>query len=47
MGHQLIANVEAMKNAKREAAQAEKGRLAEATHLKEKIVEVASLQEVL
>ncbi|XP_073099535.1 uncharacterized protein [Elaeis guineensis] len=36
-----------MNNAKKEAAQAEEGRLAEAAHLKEKIVEVASLQEVL
>ena len=47
IGHQLIANIEAMNNAKKDAAQVEEGRLAEAAHLEEKIVEVASLQEVL
>ena len=47
IGHQLIANVKAMKNAKKEAAQAEEGRLAEVAHLKKKIVEVTSLQEAL
>ena len=36
-----------MNNARKETAQAEKGRLAEAARLKEKIVEVASLQEAL
>ena len=36
-----------MNNAKKEAAQAEEGRQAEVAHLKEKIVEVTSLQEVL
>ena len=36
-----------MNNFKREAAQAEEGRLTEAVRLKEKIVEVASLQEAL
>ncbi|XP_073104977.1 uncharacterized protein [Elaeis guineensis] len=47
IGHQLIANVEAMKTAKREAARAEEGRLAEAVRLKEKIAEVTSFQEAL
>ena len=46
-GHQLIANIEAMKNTKKKAAQAEKGRQAEAAHLKEKVAEVTSLQEAL
>ena len=46
IGYQFITNIEAMKNAK-EAAQAEEGRLVEAARLKEKIVEVASLQEAL
>ena len=36
-----------MNDARKEAAQAEEGRLAEAAHLKEKIVEVASLQKAL
>ncbi|XP_073103685.1 uncharacterized protein [Elaeis guineensis] len=45
IGHQLIANIEAMNNAKKEAVQAEEGRLAEAVRLKEKIAEVASLQQ--
>ena len=43
IGYQLVANVEAMKNTKKEAAQAEEGRLAEAARLEEKIVEVTSL----
>ena len=47
IGHQLITNIEAMNNAKREVAQAEEGHLAEAARLNEKIVEVASLQEAL
>ncbi|XP_073114816.1 RNA polymerase II C-terminal domain phosphatase-like 2 isoform X2 [Elaeis guineensis] len=47
IGHQLIANIEVMNNAKKEAVQAEEGCLAEAARLKEKIAEVASLQEVL
>ena len=47
IGHQLIANIEVMNNAKKEVAQVEEGRLAEAAHLKEKIVEVTSLQEAL
>ena len=47
IGHQLVANVEAVKIAKREAAWAEEGSLAEAAHLKEKIAEVLSLQEAL
>ena len=47
IGHQLVANVEAVKIAKREADWAEEGRLAEAAHLEEKIVEVTSLQEAL
>ena len=36
-----------MNNARKEAVQAEEGHLAEAARLKEKIVEVTSLQEVL
>ena len=36
-----------MNNAKKEAAQAEEGRQAEAVRLKEKVTEVASLQEAL
>ena len=36
-----------MKNAKKEAAQAEEGRQAEAVRLKEKVAEVTSLQEAL
>ncbi|XP_073117674.1 uncharacterized protein [Elaeis guineensis] len=47
MGHQLIVNIEAMNDARKEAAQAEEGRLAEAARLEEKIAEVASLQEAL
>ena len=47
IGHQLVANIEAVKIAKREAARAEEGRLAGAAHLKEKIAEILSLQEVL
>ncbi|XP_073102544.1 uncharacterized protein [Elaeis guineensis] len=47
IGHQLIANIEAMKNTKKEAAQAEEGRQAEAARLKEKVAEVTSLQEAL
>ena len=47
IGHQLVANVEAVKIVKREAARVEEGRLAEAASLKEKIAEVISLQEVL
>ena len=47
IGHQLLANIEAMNNARKEAAQAEKGRLAEAARLKKKIAKVASLQEAL
>ncbi|XP_073099500.1 uncharacterized protein [Elaeis guineensis] len=47
IGHQLIANIEAMNNAKKEAAQAEEGRQAEAARLMEKVTEVASLQEAL
>ena len=47
IGHQLIANIEVMNNARKEAVQAEEGRLTEATRLKEKIAEVASLQEAL
>ena len=47
IGHQLIANVEAMKIAKREATRAEEGHLAEAAHLEEKIAEVTNLQEAL
>ena len=43
IGHQLITNVEAMKIAKREAARAEEGHLAEVARLKEKIVEVTNL----
>ena len=47
IGHQLIANIEAMNNAKKEAAQTEEGRQAEAARLKEKVAEVTSLQEAL
>ena len=47
IGHQLVANVEAVKIAKREAARAEEGRLVGAVCLEEKIVEVLSLWEVL
>ena len=47
IGHQLLANIEAMNNARKEATQAEEGHLTEAAHLKEKIIEVASLQEAL
>ena len=47
IGHQLVANVKAVKIAKREAARAEEGRLAGVAHLEEKIVEVLSLQKVL
>ncbi|XP_073100155.1 uncharacterized protein [Elaeis guineensis] len=47
IGHQLVANVEAVKIVKREAARAEEGRLAEAARLEEKIAEVISLQEAL
>ena len=47
IGHQLIANIVVMKNAKKEAALAKEGRQAEATRLKEKVTEVTSLQEVL
>ena len=47
IGHQLIANVEAAKIAKKEAARAEEGRLARAARLEEKIAEVLSLQEAL
>ena len=47
IGHQLIANIEAMNNDRKKAAQAEEGHLAETAHLKEKIAEVASLQEAL
>ena len=43
IGHQLIANIEAMNNAKKEVAQVEEGRLTEAARLKEKIAEVVSL----
>ena len=47
IGHQLIANIEAMSNARKEAAQVEEGCLVEAARLKEKIAEVVSLQEAL
>ena len=47
IGHQLITNIGVMNNAKKAAALAEEGRLAEATRLKEKIAMVASLQEAL
>ena len=47
IGHQLVANVEAAKIAKREAARAEEGHLAGAARLEEKIIEVLGLQEVL
>ena len=47
IGHQLVANIEAVKITKREAARAEEGRLAGAARLEEKIVEVLSLQEAL
>ena len=47
IGHELIANIEAMNNARKEATQMEEGHLAEAARVKEKIVEVASLQEAL
>ena len=47
IGHQLVANVEAVKITKREVARAEEGRLAGAARLVEKIVEVLSLREVL
>ena len=47
IGHQIIANVEAAKIAKKVAARAEEGHLAGAAHLEEKIAKVLSLQEVL
>ena len=47
IGHPLVANIEVVKIAKREAARAEEGHLAEAAHLEEKIAEVTSLQEAL
>ena len=47
IGHQLVANVEAAKIAKREAARAEEGRLVGAVCLEEKVAEILSLQEVL
>ncbi|XP_073116358.1 uncharacterized protein [Elaeis guineensis] len=45
--HQLVANVEAVKIVKKEAARIEEGRLTEAARLEEKIVEVHSFQEAL
>ena len=47
IGHQLITNIEVMNNARKEAIQEEEGRLTETVRLKEKIAEVASLQEAL
>ncbi|XP_073105621.1 uncharacterized protein [Elaeis guineensis] len=47
IGHQLIINIEAMNNVKKEVAQAEEGRQAEAGRLEEKVAEVASLREAL
>ncbi|XP_073116244.1 uncharacterized protein [Elaeis guineensis] len=47
IGHQLVANVEVVKIAKREAARAEEGHLAGAARLVEKITEVLSLQGLL
>ena len=47
IGHQLVANIEAVKIAKREAARAEEDRLAGAACLEEKIIEALSLQEAL
>ncbi|XP_073102457.1 uncharacterized protein [Elaeis guineensis] len=47
IGHQLITNIEAINNAKKEAAQTEEGRQTEAARLKEKVAEVASLREAL
>ena len=47
IGHQLVANVEATKIAKKEAARVEEGRLAGAARLEEKIAKVLSLQEAL
>ena len=43
IGHQLIANIETMNNAKKEAAQVEEGHQVEAVRLKEKVAEVMSL----
>ena len=47
IGHQLVANVEVVKIAKRETARVEEGHLAEAARLEEKIAEVIGLQEAL
>ena len=47
IGHQLLANIEAMNKARRDAIQIEEGCRAEAVRLKEKAVEVANLQEAL
>ena len=47
IGHQLVANVEAVKIAKRKAARVEEGHLIGAVHLEEKIAEVLSLREML
>ena len=43
IGHQLVANVEVVKIAKREAARVEEGCLAGAARLEEKIAEVLDL----
>nr|XP_029118208.1 uncharacterized protein LOC114913840 [Elaeis guineensis] len=47
IGHQLLANIEAINRARRDAIQAEEHRRAEVAHLREKTAEVVALQEAL
>ncbi|XP_073107806.1 uncharacterized protein [Elaeis guineensis] len=47
IGHQLLANIEATNRARRDAIQAEESRRAEVVRFKEKVAEVANLQEAL
>ena len=47
IGHQLLANIEAMNRTRRDAIQAKESRRAEVARFKEKVAEVANLQEAL
>ena len=47
IGHQLLANIEVTNWARRDAIQAEENHRAEVNHFKEKVMEVATLQEAL
>ena len=47
IGHQLLANIEAMNQTRRDAIQAEERRRTEVARLQEKVAEVANLHEAL